>query len=142
MTASASPSPSSIQPMRLPTRRTMIAPRVAYTRPATVPPRFGYASPGTRSCHATTVRTAPTAPTNAVLAQRPDAARRVPPGALRAFALARQEAGTFLAPASSTSHVVILGPCAVARKDAAHTSPGCPTTNSGVGLALGATRKP
>src|SRR6266566_7464779 len=59
MIATAPPMPISIQPMRLPARRTISAPSVAYKTAATVAYRFETASVVARSPHAMTVSTAP-----------------------------------------------------------------------------------
>src|SRR6266702_2468235 len=59
MIATAPPMPISIQPMRLPARRTISAPRVPYKTAATVAYRFETASVVARSPHAMTVSTAP-----------------------------------------------------------------------------------
>src|SRR6266487_4840199 len=54
----AAPKPSSIQPMRLPARRTISAPSVAYNTAEGAPLTFEIASLLFRSPHARTVRTA------------------------------------------------------------------------------------
>src|SRR6266516_4852557 len=70
--------PISIQPMRLPARRTISAPSVAYKTAPTVAYRFETASEVTRSPHAMTVSTAPASETTVIESHATAVARLAP----------------------------------------------------------------